>query len=83
MSQGKLLHVLRLMKATTTFKGGADYILWKVERHSGVRVEVSERNLEDYKAVVLHSVYIRFLLPLQVEVQCYEWADGFDSQRTA
>ena len=31
----------RLAKATLTFTGGVDYILWKVERHSGVRLEVS------------------------------------------
>jgi hypothetical protein len=39
--QGKVLSVLRLAKATLTFTGGVDYILWKVERHSGVRLEVS------------------------------------------
>ncbi|MDX2479027.1 MAG: hypothetical protein QNK24_01670 [Desulfuromusa sp.] len=38
--QGKLLSVLRLLKGLLTFKGGVDYILWKIERHSGVRVEV-------------------------------------------
>ena len=39
--QGKILSVLRLLKGLLTFKGGVDYILWKIERHSGVRVEVS------------------------------------------
>ena len=39
--QGKLLSVLRLVKAVTTFEGGVDYILWKIERHSGVSVEVA------------------------------------------
>jgi hypothetical protein len=38
--QGKLLSVLRLMKATLTFEGGVDYILWKIERHTGVRLDV-------------------------------------------
>jgi len=38
--QGKILSVLRLAKGLLTFKGGVDYILWKIERHSGVRVEV-------------------------------------------
>lgn len=38
--QGKILSVLRLLKGLLTFKGGVDYILWKVERHSGARVEV-------------------------------------------
>lgn len=41
--QGKLLSVLRLAKAITTFEGGVDYILWKVNRHSGVTVDVSPR----------------------------------------
>jgi hypothetical protein len=40
--QGKLLSVLRLLKAITTFEGGVDYILWKIERHSGVTVEVEQ-----------------------------------------
>lgn len=34
---GKLLSVLRLAKGAFTFDGGVDYILWKIERHSGVR----------------------------------------------
>ena len=38
--QGKLLSVLRLVKALTTFEGGVDYILWKINRHSGVTVDV-------------------------------------------
>ncbi len=38
--QGKILSVLRLLKGLLTFKGGVDYILWKIERHSGIRVEV-------------------------------------------
>jgi hypothetical protein len=39
---GKLLSVLRLMKASFTFRGGADYLAWKIERHSGVKVELTE-----------------------------------------
>ncbi len=39
--QGKALSVLRLVKASFTFKGGADYLAWKIERHSGVRVELT------------------------------------------
>ncbi len=41
--QGKLLSILRLMKATLTFEGGVDYILWKIQRHSGVTVDVEPR----------------------------------------
>ena len=39
--QGKLLNLLRLMKASLTFDGGVDYLLWKIERHSGIKEEVS------------------------------------------
>ncbi|HHJ14645.1 MAG TPA: hypothetical protein ENJ79_09780 [Gammaproteobacteria bacterium] len=41
--QGKLLSVARLLKALFTFDGGLDYIAWKLERHSGVRVEIPAR----------------------------------------
>ena len=42
------------------------------------RVEISERMEQDFKAVVLHSVYIRYLLPMQIEIQCFQWAEGID-----
>jgi hypothetical protein len=38
---GKLRSVLRLAKAAFTFEGGADYIVWKIERHSGERIELT------------------------------------------
>lgn len=38
---GKLLNVARLMKAAFTFRNGVDYIAWKVERHSGVRLALA------------------------------------------
>lgn len=41
--QGKVLSVLRLLKAITTFEGGVDYILWKIQRHTGVSVDVDPR----------------------------------------
>ena len=41
--QGKLLSILRLGKGLITFRGGLDYILWKIERHSGVTVELTPR----------------------------------------
>ena len=41
--QGKLLSVLRLLKGALTFRGGVDYILWKIESHSGVKIEVPPR----------------------------------------
>lgn len=39
--QGKLLSILRLMKASFTFQGGIDYAAWKLERHTGVPIEVT------------------------------------------
>ncbi len=41
--QGKGLSLLRLSKALLTFQGGVDYILWKLERHSGVAIEAPPR----------------------------------------
>jgi hypothetical protein len=37
---GKALSVLRLLKAGFTFEGGADYVAWKIARHSGEAIEV-------------------------------------------
>lgn len=39
--QGKTLSLLRLSKALFTFRGGIDYIAWKLERHSGVTIEIT------------------------------------------
>jgi len=41
--QGKALSVLRLLKALFTFEGGLDYIAWKLQRHSGQRVDIPPR----------------------------------------
>ena len=38
---GKPLNMLRLLKAAFTFDGGADYVVWKIERHRGVRLHLS------------------------------------------
>ncbi|ABC64608.1 hypothetical protein [Erythrobacter litoralis] len=38
---GKPLNLLRLAKAATTFEGAAAYAAWKVERHTGVPIEVT------------------------------------------
>jgi hypothetical protein len=37
---GRRLNVLRLLKAAFTFEGAMDYVVWKIERHRGVRIEV-------------------------------------------
>lgn len=41
--QGKILSILRLSKATLTFSNSVDYAAWKIERHTGVRVEVTPK----------------------------------------
>jgi hypothetical protein len=38
--KGKILSVARLAKAAATFAGGADYIAWKISRHSGTPIEL-------------------------------------------
>ena len=37
---GKLRAALRLAKASFTFRGGADYVAWKIARHSGQVLEL-------------------------------------------
>lgn len=38
---GKPLNLARLVKAAFTFTGGPAYLAWKIERHSGVRLELT------------------------------------------
>ncbi|MHA7820710.1 MAG: hypothetical protein ACX930_13775 [Erythrobacter sp.] len=38
---GKPLNFTRLVKASTTFEGAARYAAWKIERHTGMPVEVT------------------------------------------
>ena len=40
--EGKALSVLRLAKASATFAGGVDYIVWKINRHAGTAIEVRD-----------------------------------------
>ncbi len=40
---GRMLWGLRLIKATLTFSNGADYAAWKIERHTGVKIDVTPR----------------------------------------
>ena len=40
---GKVLSLARLMKGAITFEDPVDYILWKIERHSGIKAEATER----------------------------------------
>jgi hypothetical protein len=38
--EGKALSVARLAKASLTFAGGADYIIWKINRHAGTDIHL-------------------------------------------
>jgi hypothetical protein len=40
--QGKMLSIFRLTKGIFTFDGGLEYILWKIERHSGVSTPLTD-----------------------------------------
>jgi hypothetical protein len=64
--------------------GELDEILRRAEkfRERDDRVEIVELQLEDFQVLKLHSFYVRYRLPLMIEVQCFEWAEdlGPDSQ---
>jgi hypothetical protein len=57
-AQGKILSLLRLFKALFTFKGGIDYVLWKIERHSGITVAAAPR-LRRYPLVGICVIFWR------------------------
>jgi len=44
--QGKLLSILRLLKASLTFNEPLEYLLWKIERHSGLTITPTRRQLK-------------------------------------
>ncbi len=39
--QGRLLSIVRLSKAAFTFRDCVDYAAWKIERHTGIKIEVT------------------------------------------
>ncbi|HET9427775.1 MAG TPA: hypothetical protein VFO69_05395, partial [Allosphingosinicella sp.] len=39
--KGKMLTLIRLMKASATFAGGADYLVWKINRHAGTDIALT------------------------------------------
>ena len=50
-------------------------------RERDERVEIVERQTEDYGFLKLHSFYVRFQLPMMIEVQCFEWTGNVDPTR--
>ena len=49
---GKIISIARLLKATLTFDGGVDYIAWKIQRHTGEEIRVTDK-LRSHPLVVL------------------------------
>jgi len=43
-------------------------------------VHLTPRRTDDFGAVKLHAFYVRYKLPVMIEVQCFEWAEGLDEQ---
>jgi hypothetical protein len=43
---------------------------------SDSQVEIIEPTVEDFKILELHNFYVRYRLPLMIEVQCFDWAEG-------
>lgn len=41
--QGKLLSIVRLVKALFTFERGLDYLAWKLERHTGEQILIPDK----------------------------------------
>ena len=38
------------------------------------RVDLIEQGVEDHGVVKIHNFYVRFLLPMMIEIQHFEWA---------
>lgn len=64
--------------------GELDEMLERARKYGELdpRVEIVEKTVEDFQVLKLHSFYVRYRLPLRIEVQCFEWAEGLgpDSQ---
>ncbi len=64
MSVGSLQELEGMLERARKFKEQDD------------RVEIVERNTDDFKVLKLHNFYVRYRLPLMVEVQYYEWSEA-------
>lgn len=56
--QGKVLSLTRILKSALTFEGGVDYLLWKIERHTGAKVDPTWRE-KRYRLLALAGVFWR------------------------
>lgn len=62
---GKVLSVLRLLKASATFVDGIDYLAWKVERHTGEKINISNR-LRRYPWIFGWGILFKLMLNKKV-----------------
>lgn len=58
---GKYISILRLLKASITFDGGVDYIAWKIHRHTGEEIIVTNK-LRKYPWLFCWPLLWRLLL---------------------
>lgn len=42
-------------------------------------VRIEGPSLEDFEVLKLHSFYAGYLLPMMIEIQCFDWQEGFDA----
>ena len=61
------------MSVATPAALDAIYERARAYRQRDDRVEIVNRSTEDHEVLKLHSFYVRYLLPMMVEVQCFEW----------
>ncbi|HVN37372.1 MAG TPA: VOC family protein [Myxococcota bacterium] len=64
-------------------KAEFDELLARAQRFASQDAEVlidGPHSEDHYKVLALHSFYVRYALPLRVEVQCFEWAKGIGAQ---
>ena len=61
------------MSVATPADLDAMYERARAYRSKDDRVEIVDRQQEDHGALTLHSFYVRYLLPMMVEVKCFEW----------
>jgi len=50
-------------------------------RERDPEVQIDPRHTAEYGFLKLHSFYVRYRLPMRVEVQCFEWRPEVDTSR--
>jgi hypothetical protein len=50
-------------------------------RAGDARVELEDVKVDDFRVLKLAAFYVRYRLPLRIEVQHFGWAPGLDAQR--